>query len=77
MGSSTCCLLFDAEDEKNQYFMARILSPTFLGGNDYISFFRNDFKTLIVSIDKKISYFFIFISFFLFFIYIEGKYNTK
>ena len=50
MGSSTCCILFDAEDTTNQLFMVRILQPTFLGGEDYISVFQNDFKDLIVNL---------------------------
>ena len=52
MGSSTCCLLFNAEDSKNQLFMVRILPPTYLGGFDYISFYKNDFDTLIVCLSS-------------------------
>lgn len=50
MGCSTCCILFDAEDTTNQLFMVRILQPTFLGGEDYISVFQNDFNEMIVNI---------------------------
>jgi hypothetical protein len=52
MGCSTCCILFDAEDATNQLFMVRILQPTFLGGEDYISIFQNDFNDMIVNCFK-------------------------
>lgn len=67
MGVSTCCLIFEVEDEKNENFMVRILKPTFLDGEDYISIFQNNFSNLIVSASSScywINYAYYFINFF-------------
>lgn len=48
MGSPICCLDFKADDD-DQLLVAKILSPTLLDGNDFVSVFRNDFDNLVVS----------------------------
>lgn len=54
MGSNYCCLRFSmvdevalSEHEADAFFLARVLNTTVLEGNDFITFYQDDFKLVV------------------------------
>ena len=55
MGSNYCCIRFHMADEvslseyeEDAFFIGRILNSTYLEGDDFITFFEDDFKLVVI-----------------------------
>jgi hypothetical protein len=54
MGSNYCCLRFNMADEvslgdyeQDAFFIGRILNSTCLQGNDFITFYEDEFRVVV------------------------------